>query len=60
MLKGTLQQMASWIHVYISGQDLLDCVDYNVNVHVVFYSMCQGLFYIIAFRQKDLINTKKG
>lgn len=59
MLKGTLQQMADWIHKYISTQDGLECVNSDVRVHSVFYSVCQALFYVVAFRQKDLLNSKK-
>ncbi|KAG5889235.1 hypothetical protein JTB14_006371 [Gonioctena quinquepunctata] len=58
-LKGTLQQLAEWIHSYISNQDGLECINSDVRVHQVFYSVCQALFYIVAFRHKDLVNYKK-
>lgn len=60
MLKGTLQQMADWIHGYIANQDGLECVNNDVRIHSVFYSVCQSLFYVIAFRQKDLFSCRKG
>ncbi|KAJ8974029.1 hypothetical protein NQ317_001817 [Molorchus minor] len=60
MLKGTLQQMAEWIHSYISNQDGLECVNSDVRLHLVFYSVCQALFYIVSFRYKDLIASKKN
>lgn len=61
MLKGTLQQMAEWIHCYIMTQDDgRDCVNADVRVHAAFYSVCQALFYVIAFRQKDLFNNRKS
>lgn len=60
MLKGALQQMADWIHAYISNQDGLECVNSDVRVHSVFYAVCQGLFYVIAFRHHDLLSTKKS
>ncbi|XP_018329477.1 RNA polymerase I-specific transcription initiation factor RRN3 [Agrilus planipennis] len=60
MLKGTLQQMAGWVHSYIAAQDGIDCINADVRVHTVFYSVCQAIFYVIAFRHKDLLNSKKG
>lgn len=60
MLKGTLQQMADWIHSYIATQDGLECVNSDIRVHSVFYSVCQYLLYVIAFRQKDLFNNRKS
>lgn len=60
MLKGTIQQMANWIHSYIANQDGLECVNSDIRVHVVFYSVCQALFYIIAFKYRDLVNTRKS
>lgn len=60
MLKGTLQEMAEWIHVYISSQDGLEYINSDVRVHYVFYSVCQALFYVVVFRKKDLVQTKKG
>lgn len=60
MVKGTLQQMAEWIHSYISTQDGLECVNSDVRVHAVFYSTCQALFYVVAFRQKDLLDSRKS
>ncbi|KAK9679926.1 RNA polymerase I specific transcription initiation factor RRN3 [Popillia japonica] len=60
MLKGTIQQMAEWVHSYISAQDELECINSDVRVHTVFYSVCQAVFYVIAFRQSDLVKTRKN
>ncbi|XP_074030312.1 RNA polymerase I-specific transcription initiation factor RRN3 homolog Tif-IA [Leptinotarsa decemlineata] len=60
MVKGTLQQLAEWIHSYISTQDGLECVNSDLRVHQVFYSVCQALFYIVSFRHKDLVKSKKS
>lgn len=60
MLKGTLQQMAEWIHSYIANQDGNEYINGDIRVHSVFYSVCQGLFYVIAFRQNDLVSTRKS
>lgn len=59
-LKGTLQQMASWIHAYIAAQDSLECVNSEIRVHTVFYAVCQALFYMVTFRHRELVNTKKS
>ncbi|XP_015595877.1 RNA polymerase I-specific transcription initiation factor RRN3 [Cephus cinctus] len=60
ILKTMLFEMSSWIHSYISSQDSLECANSDVRVHTVFYSVCQSLFYLIAFRHKDLVETKKN
>uniref|UniRef100_A0A1B6CIL8 RNA polymerase I-specific transcription initiation factor RRN3 n=1 Tax=Clastoptera arizonana TaxID=38151 RepID=A0A1B6CIL8_9HEMI len=59
ILKENLTDMTQWIHGYISNQDGAT-VNYDSRVHVVFYSVCQALFYLIAFRHKDLVNHNKG
>ncbi|XP_057658400.1 RNA polymerase I-specific transcription initiation factor RRN3 isoform X2 [Diorhabda carinulata] len=60
MLKGTLQQLAEWIHSYILAQDGLEYVNSDIRAHSVFYSVCQALFYVIAFRHKDFVTSKKN
>lgn len=54
-----LRNMCSWIHSYISNQDTAE-TNYRCHVHGVFYSTCQALFYLIAFRHRDLVNHNKG
>lgn len=60
MLKGILQQMASWVHSYIAAQDSLDSVHSEMRVHAVFYAVCQGLFYVVTFRHRELVNSRKS
>jgi len=60
MVKGTMQQISEWIHTYMANQDGLECVNSDVRVHTVFYSVCQALFYLVAFRHKDLVDRKKN
>lgn len=55
-----LKQMSQWIHSYISSQDSLQSANSDIRVHSVFYAVCQALFYLIAFRHKDLTDTKKS
>lgn len=54
-----LRNMSSWIHSYISNQDTAETTC-TCRVHGVFYSTCQALFYLIAFRHRDLVNHNKG
>lgn len=60
VLKNRISDMAVWIHNYISSQDGLESMNSDVRVHTVFYAICQAFFYIIAFRHKDLVNTKSN
>nr|CAD7458152.1 unnamed protein product [Timema tahoe] len=59
VLKFTLAEMAAWIHKYIQSQDSLECANSDIRVHTVFYSVCQALFYVVAFRHGDLVQSKK-
>ncbi|XP_065345871.1 RNA polymerase I-specific transcription initiation factor RRN3 [Cloeon dipterum] len=53
-----LQQMSKWCHAYVEAQQ--DATICDVKMHGIFYSVCQGLFYIVAFRHADLMATEKG
>ncbi|KAM7352486.1 RNA polymerase I-specific transcription initiation factor RRN3 homolog Tif-IA [Cochliomyia hominivorax] len=59
ILKHYLQELCSWAHQYIQG-----CDQYRQNgslkANIVFFSVCQSIFYVIAFRSKDLTHDKKG
>lgn len=54
-----LRNICLWIHSYISNQDTAE-TNFSCRVHGVFYSTCQALFYLIAFRHRDLVNHNKG
>lgn len=56
IIKNFLNRLSIWAHDYIRLCDHEK--NRNPKSHVVFYSMCQAIFYIIAFRSKDL--TKKN
>jgi len=58
VVKRVLMEMASWIHSYINNQDEVRTANVDVRIHGVFYSTCQALFYVIAFRYKELIENK--
>jgi RNA polymerase I-specific transcription initiation factor RRN3 len=58
IVRSFLAQMAGWCHSYVAAQQ--DAVSCDVRQHPVFYTVCQGLFYVVAFRHADLVNTNKG
>lgn len=59
LLQGFLQELCQWAHQYISQ---CDSARFNTSLkaHKVFYSVCQAIFYVIAFRSKDLTAEKEG
>lgn len=58
-LKHYLKELCSWAHQYIQG-----CDQYRSNgslkANIVFFSVCQAIFYAIAFRSRDLTVDKKS
>jgi RNA polymerase I-specific transcription initiation factor RRN3 len=52
-LKSYLAQICNFAHEYINA---CNSVSYNMSpkAHAVFHAACQAIFYIIAFRHKDL------
>ncbi|XP_058804012.1 RNA polymerase I-specific transcription initiation factor RRN3 [Phymastichus coffea] len=60
LIQGVLSEMSTWIHSYISSQDSLECANSDVRVHAVFYSVCQAMFYLLAFRHKDLMDGERN
>lgn len=47
-----------WIHQYIDKQCYRNYAD--VSAHGTFYAVCQTVFYVFAFRHKELIEMKNG
>lgn len=58
VLKNYLKNLCEWAHQYIQR-----CDQYRSNsslkANLVFFSACQAIFYVIAFRSKDLTAEKK-
>lgn len=58
-LKHYLKELCAWAHKYIR-----DCDQYRSNgslkANLVFFSVCQAIFYVIAFRSRDLTADKKS
>ncbi|KAH8251454.1 hypothetical protein KR038_000158 [Drosophila bunnanda] len=53
-----LKELSKWAHSYIDDSD-----EYGQNcslkANMVFFSVCQGIFYLIAFRASDLTRCTK-
>ncbi|XP_039481848.1 RNA polymerase I-specific transcription initiation factor RRN3 [Drosophila santomea] len=53
-----LKELTKWAHTYIDDSDAYkhSC---SLKTNLVFYSVCQAVFYLIAFRAKDLTASSK-
>lgn len=58
-VKTYLSKMAEWCHSYVAAQEMPSTTN-SKNPHTVFYSVCQCLFYLIAFKHKELFMNEKG
>uniref|UniRef100_W8ASN5 RNA polymerase I-specific transcription initiation factor RRN3 n=1 Tax=Ceratitis capitata TaxID=7213 RepID=W8ASN5_CERCA len=58
-LKYYLKELCDWAHQYIQR-----CDQYRQNgslkANIVFFSLCQAVFYVIAFRSRDLTSDRKS
>lgn len=59
LLKSTLQEFSQWAHQYIQRTDSMQ-YNQSLRAHMVFYSVCQAIFYIVAFRSKQLTSSAKN
>lgn len=54
-----MRDLCEWAHNYIlksdSGQHTT-----SVRAHIVFYAVCEAIFYVIAFRSRDLTSSNKN
>lgn len=59
VIKKTLRELCEWAHAYIlksdSGQSSA-----SIKAHIVFYAVCEAVFYVIAFRSRDLTSNNKN
>lgn len=60
LVRDMLSEMSNFVHSYIGSQESVTCVVQDTRIHGVFYSVCQAIFYIIAFRLKELVGSKRG
>lgn len=51
--------MSTWVHQYIQRSDSVQS-NCSLKANLVFFSVCQAIFYVIAFRSRDLTHDKKA
>lgn len=59
LLKSTLQEFSNWVHKYIQRCDSMQ-FNQSLKAHMVFYSVCQAIFYVVAFRSRQLTLSNKN
>lgn len=58
-LKIYLKQLCDWAHQYIQNGDQYRS-NTSLKANMVFFSVCQAIFYVIAFRSRNLTADKKS
>lgn len=58
IVQNYLLELCNWAHQYIRGSDTVR-TNCSLKANLVFFSVCQAVFYVIAFRSRDLTNDKK-
>ncbi|XP_055595204.1 RNA polymerase I-specific transcription initiation factor RRN3 [Uranotaenia lowii] len=59
LLKSTLRELSNWVHNYIQRTDSMN-YNQSLKAHMVFYSVCQAIFYVVAFRSRLLTSCAKN
>lgn len=59
VLRNYLREFCSWSHQYIAQCDS-GRFNTSLKAHGVFYSVCQAIFYVIAFRSRDLTTDNEN
>ncbi|KAM8718911.1 hypothetical protein ACLKA7_011590 [Drosophila subpalustris] len=54
-----LQKLSNWANTYINDSDEFGGKSCSLKANMVFFSVCQALFYLIAFRARDLTRNAK-
>ncbi|EDV99002.1 RNA polymerase I-specific transcription initiation factor RRN3 [Drosophila grimshawi] len=49
-----LKELSNWANTYINDSDEFSSKNCSLKANMVFYSVCQAMFYLIAFRARDL------
>ncbi|XP_055678921.1 RNA polymerase I-specific transcription initiation factor RRN3 [Lutzomyia longipalpis] len=58
LIQNMLKEFCSWAHQYIARYDS-SRTDATIRAHGVFFAICQAVFYVIAFRSRDLTAGKR-
>ncbi|XP_022223120.1 RNA polymerase I-specific transcription initiation factor RRN3 [Drosophila obscura] len=53
-IKLYLNELSNWANSYIGDSDQYSSQNGSLKANMVFFSVCQSIFYLIAFRAKDL------
>lgn len=59
LIKRTLHDLCTWAHDYIQKSDSSQNTT-SIKAHLVFYAVCEAIFYVIAFRSRDLTSTNEN
>lgn len=59
LIKLRMFKLAAWICDYITMQECLDHID-DMELHVVFYSVCQAFFHLFIARHKEFLEAENG
>lgn len=58
-IKHTLHDLCRWAHDYVEKSDASQNTT-SIKAHLVFYAVCEAIFYVIAFRSRDLTNSSEN
>ncbi|KAH0561597.1 RNA polymerase I-specific transcription initiation factor RRN3 [Cotesia glomerata] len=60
LLTDYIKKMSVWINEYIKSHNKPEHAYCDVSAHAVFYSMCKAVFYVVAFKSRDLTSTPEN
>lgn len=55
-----LKELSKWANIYINDSDEFSSKNCSLKANMVFLSICQAMFYLIAFRARDLTISEKS
>ncbi|KAH8400618.1 hypothetical protein KR222_008739 [Zaprionus bogoriensis] len=55
-----LKELSKWANTYINDSDEFSSKNSSLKANMVFFSVCQAIFYLIAFRARDLTLNQKN
>lgn len=58
-IKRTLHDLCRWAHDYVEKSDSSQNTT-SIKAHLVFYAVCEAIFYVISFRSRDLTNSNEN
>lgn len=57
--KHTLNELCRWAHDYVEKSDSSQNTT-SIRAHLVFYAVCEAIFYVISFRSQDLTDSSEN